>query len=82
MYKFHPQWIAVKKMVEQGDIGKLKAIQASFSFFEDDPHSIVNKKEFGGGSLMDIGCYPISIRVFYSTLNQKEFHQLLNMTPN
>lgn len=61
MYKFHPQWIRVKNMLEHGAIGELKMIQSSFSFFDDDPKSIVNKKEFGGGSLMDIGCYPISI---------------------
>lgn len=61
MYKFHPQWIRVKELINNGEIGVLKAIQSSFSFFDDDPKSIVNNKEFGGGSLMDIGCYPISI---------------------
>ena len=61
MYKYHPQWIKAKNMIDQGEIGKLKTIQSSFSFFDDDPNSIVNKKELGGGSLMDIGCYPISI---------------------
>ncbi|MBN4048444.1 Gfo/Idh/MocA family oxidoreductase [Flavobacteriaceae bacterium AH-315-O20] len=64
MYKYHPQWIKVKKMINKGDIGELKTIQSSFSFFDDDAKSIVNKKEFGGGSLMDIGCYPISLSRF------------------
>jgi len=64
MYKFHPQWIRVKEMINNGEIGKLKTIQSSFSFFDDDPESIVNHEEFGGGSLMDIGCYPISISRF------------------
>lgn len=61
MYRFHPQWIKAKQLVDAGEIGKLKTIQSSFSFFEDDPNSIVNSEPFGGGSLMDIGCYPISI---------------------
>lgn len=61
MYKYHPQWIKVKQMVDDGKIGKLKTIQSSFSFFEDDANHIVNSKLFGGGSLMDIGCYSISI---------------------
>lgn len=61
MYKFHPQWIRAKEMIKNGEIGALKTIQSSFSFFDDNRESIVNKKEFGGGSLMDIGCYPISI---------------------
>lgn len=61
MYQYHPQWIKVKQMVDAGKIGKLKTIQSSFSFFEDDANHIVNNKQFGGGSLMDIGCYSISI---------------------
>jgi len=61
MYKYHPQWFKVKQMVDDGRIGKLKTIQSSFSFFEGDPGHIVNNKQFGGGSLMDIGCYSISI---------------------
>ena len=64
MYKFHPQWIKAKELIDQGAIGPLQTIQSSFSFFDDDPNSIVNKKDFGGGSLMDIGCYPISISRF------------------
>lgn len=64
MYKHHPQWIGVKEMIKNGVIGNLKTIQSSFSFFDDDPNSIVNKKEFGGGSLMDVGCYPISVARF------------------
>ncbi len=64
MYRFHPQWIRVKEMVDAGEIGQLKTIQSSFSFFDNNPDSIVNQKEYGGGSLMDIGCYPISISRF------------------
>ncbi len=61
MYKFHPQWIKTKQLLDDGEIGTLKTIQSSFSFFLDDADHIVNSKQFGGGSLMDIGCYSISI---------------------
>ncbi len=64
MYRFHPQWSKVKQLVDKGEIGVLKTIQSSFTFYEDDPDSIVNSKHFGGGSLMDIGCYSISISRF------------------
>lgn len=64
MYKFHPQWLKVKQLIQNGEIGKLKLIESSFSFFDSSPTSIVNSKEFGGGSLMDIGCYPVSISRF------------------
>ncbi|MBD1261018.1 Gfo/Idh/MocA family oxidoreductase [Maribacter polysiphoniae] len=61
MYKFHPQWVKAKELIDSGEIGTLKTIQSSFSFFDDDATSITNRKSFGGGSLMDIGCYSISI---------------------
>ena len=64
MYRHHPQWVKAKEIVETGIIGRLRTIQSSFSFFDDNPESIVNKKELGGGSLMDIGCYPISLSRF------------------
>lgn len=64
MYRFHPQWIQVKQWIDDGKIGKLRTIQSSFSFYVDDANSIVNNKEFGGGSLMDVGCYSISISRF------------------
>ena len=61
MYKLHPQWKKVKELIEKGEIGELKLIQSSFSFYDDNAESIVNTKEYGGGSLFDIGCYPVSI---------------------
>lgn len=81
MYKFHPQWVKVKEMVQHGEIGTIKAIQSSFSFFEDDPNSIVNKKEFGGGSLMDIGCYPISISRFLFDSEPKSVSAVIDYDP-
>jgi predicted dehydrogenase len=50
----------VRNLINNDEIGELKLIQSSFSFFDDNPESIVNKKEYGGGSLFDIGCYPVS----------------------
>ncbi|WP_026809598.1 Gfo/Idh/MocA family protein [Arenibacter latericius] len=61
MYRFHPQWIKAKKLITENAIGKVGIISSSFSFFDDDPNSITNKKEFGGGSLRDIGCYSLSL---------------------
>eukprot|EP01035_Chromulina_nebulosa_P061660 gene61660-84333_t len=61
MYRFHPQWLLVKKLLADGAIGQLKSVHSTFSFFNDDPANIRNKKEMGGGSVMDIGCYCISL---------------------
>ena len=61
MYRFHPQWIKTKELIAAGKIGELQTIQTFFSYFDDNPESIVNIKEFGGGAMPDIGCYPVSL---------------------
>lgn len=64
MYRFHPQWQHTKKLIDNGVIGEVKTIQSFFSYYNIDPNNIRNKKEAGGGGLMDIGCYCISIGRF------------------
>ena len=64
MYRFHPQWVHAKKLVDEGAVGQLKTIQSFFSYFNTDPANIRNNKEIGGGGLMDIGCYCISLSRF------------------
>lgn len=61
MYRFHPQWVAVREIVESGGIGELLSIQSWFSYYNDDPDNIRNVAEWGGGALMDIGCYCIHL---------------------
>jgi predicted dehydrogenase len=64
MYRHHPQWQRAKKLVKEGGIGELCTIQTFFSYFNDDPENIRNMAEIGGGGLMDIGCYCISLSRF------------------
>ncbi len=61
MYRLHPSWVAVRELVAAGRIGELMAIQTWFSYFNDDPANIRNIAAFGGGALMDIGCYAIDL---------------------
>jgi predicted dehydrogenase len=61
MYRHHPQWRLAKQMVDSGKIGTLRTIQTFFSFFNDDPANIRHSPAMGGGALMDIGCYAISL---------------------
>jgi predicted dehydrogenase len=61
MYRHHPTWIDAVKLVREGAIGELRAIQSWFSYFNDDPANIRNRPEHGGGALMDIGCYCINL---------------------
>ena len=61
MYRHHPQWVETRRLVEDGEIGELTTIQSFFSYSNTDPDNIRNKPEAGGGALMDIGCYPVSL---------------------
>jgi predicted dehydrogenase len=64
MYRHHPQWQKAKQLVDSGAIGELRSVQTSFSYFNRDPNNIRNSVEAGGGALMDIGCYCISVPRF------------------
>jgi predicted dehydrogenase len=64
MYRFHPQWQTARQLVRDGRIGDLRTIDTQFSYFNDDPLNIRNQPGIGGGALMDIGCYPISLSRF------------------
>jgi len=59
MVRTHPQWLRTKELISSGRIGELRSISGFFSYFNRDPNNIRNKSEYGGGALMDIGCYPI-----------------------
>ena len=64
MYRFHPQWIRTKTLIDEGAIGELQTIRSAFSYYKTDPENIRNKPEMGGGGLMDVGCYCISLSRF------------------
>lgn len=59
MVRTHPQWLRTREIVQSGEIGGLRAISGFFSYFNINPANIRNIPEYGGGALMDIGCYPI-----------------------
>jgi predicted dehydrogenase len=64
MYRFHPQWQRAKQLVTSGEIGDVRTIHSFFSYYLDDPNNIRNIADYGGGGLMDIGCYSISLARF------------------
>lgn len=59
MIRTHPQWLRTRELIEQGRIGKLRAVMGCFSYFNEDPANIRNRVDYGGGALYDIGCYLI-----------------------
>jgi len=60
MYRFHPQWVHARHVVEAGEIGKVQFIHTQFTFNNRDPRNIRNILEAGGGAIYDIGCYACS----------------------
>jgi predicted dehydrogenase len=59
MVHTHPQWIRVRELIRSGRIGDLRSIFGFFSYFLSDHKNVRAVAEWGGGGLMDVGCYPI-----------------------
>lgn len=64
MVRTHPQWLRVREIVRSGEIGELRSVIGAFSYFNRDPQNVRNIPEIGGGGMMDIGCYPITMARF------------------
>lgn len=77
MYRFHPQWQEVKRLLGDGRIGKLRHVQAHFSYNNRDAGNIRNLRTMGGGGLLDIGCYCISVsRLLFNSEPQRVLGQI------
>ena len=61
MYRLHPQWVRVRELVASGVLGEVHTIQTMFAYDNRDPDNIRNIAAYGGGALMDIGCYCIDL---------------------
>jgi predicted dehydrogenase len=59
MVRSHPQWSGAIEQIRAGRIGKVRSIAGCFSYNNHDPKNIRNIRDYGGGALMDIGCYLI-----------------------
>src|SRR6202045_101160 len=64
MVRTHPQWLRTRELIREGRIGKLRTIVGVFSYFNRDAKNVRSKPEWGGGGLLDIGCYPITMSRF------------------
>jgi len=59
MYRYTPRTQKVIEIVRSGTLGEIKQVNATFRFLLNRP-SIKLQPELGGGSLYDVGCYPIN----------------------
>jgi predicted dehydrogenase len=81
MYRHHPQWQKARELVASGEIGALQTIQSFFSYYNTDPSDIRNMADIGGGGLMDIGCYTISLARFIFSAEPQKVCGLMDYDP-
>ena len=60
MVRTHPQWLKAQEILRTGRIGELRAMTGFFSYYNADPKNIRNISDYGGGALMDVGCYLVA----------------------
>ena len=61
MVRAHPQWETAIDLVRAGRIGDVRVVNTHFSYRNTDPANIRNVPAFGGGGVMDIGCYIVHV---------------------
>jgi predicted dehydrogenase len=81
MVRTHPQWLGVRDLIKSGRIGELRSVTGIFSYFNRDANNVRNNQEIGGGGLMDIGCYPISMSRFVFAAEPRRLLGLIERDP-
>ncbi len=61
MYLHHPQTARMLELVRSGALGTIQVVSAAFSFLLGRPTDPRIDPALGGGSLWDVGCYPVSV---------------------
>ena len=66
MYRFHPRSRHIRRLVVEGKIGEPRLIRSAFCYHMSardyqDPSNARLKPEMGGGALLDVGCYSVSV---------------------
>ena len=59
--RVHPQWRAVVDLVRAGRVGVVRSVEGHFSFHLDDEANVRNVAAYGGGALLDVGCYLVNV---------------------
>jgi predicted dehydrogenase len=61
MWPHHPRTAKLRQFLDSGGIGEIRRVSGSFTFPMRplDPNNIRLKPELAGGSLLDVGCYPV-----------------------
>ncbi|KAJ8719724.1 hypothetical protein PYW08_011899 [Mythimna loreyi] len=60
--RFSPAYIEMEKQIANGEIGEVKFLEANLGFFSESDR--VNKKEYGGSAVLDVGVYVLQLAQF------------------
>lgn len=62
MWPHHPRTGQIRGMIDRGLIGEVRRVTAAFTFRMDpiDPKNVRLRPDLAGGSLLDVGCYPVA----------------------
>ncbi|WP_375450589.1 Gfo/Idh/MocA family protein [uncultured Devosia sp.] len=82
MVRFHPQWLRARDIIVSGELGDVRAINAVFCYFNNDPANVRNQADIGGGGIMDIGCYPITAARFLFGAEPRRVVSLVERDPD
>jgi predicted dehydrogenase len=61
VFPFHHQIARVGELLDDGTIGELREVESAFHFLLEDPTNVRLSRELEGGSLQDVGCYPVRL---------------------
>jgi predicted dehydrogenase len=64
MVRTHPRWVRTRELIRAGRIGALRLITGSFGYSNRDAKNVRNILDYGGGALLDIGCYAVTLSRF------------------
>ena len=81
MYRCQPQTARLVELVCSGILGEVRAIRASFSYLgKYDLEGLKLNKRLGGGGILDVGCYPVSLsRLLAGAASGKAFAEPLEV---
>ncbi len=82
MARTHPQWLRAAEIIRSGRIGDLRVVSGYFSYFNRDPKNVRNIADIGGGAILDIGCYPITLSRMMFQAEPLRVHALLDRDPD
>jgi predicted dehydrogenase len=86
MYRFHPRSRRVKQMVEAGEIGAPRIVRAAFCYHMETAALQQGKiarlqPEMGGGALLDVGCYGVSVARWLMNAEPRRVQALASYHP-